>query len=610
MKNWIIGTAGHVDHGKTALVKCLTGTDTDRLAEEKKRGITIENGFAFLDLPGGIRAGIVDVPGHEKFIRTMAAGAWGMDFVMLVIAADEGIKPQTKEHLSILSFLGIKEGITVLTKCDLASEELCVQREKEIRNMARGTFLEGRDIVRVSSRTEEGISQLKKCLAAFCSKEREAGEGVPEEAYLPVDRVFHVKGTGLVAAGTLTGGSLRKGEKLCLYPGSVSVKIRGLQVYGASEKSACPGQRAALNLVGEGKEKVRRGMVLAPKGSLFSSRFLDVKIFLCRESKYGIKHGSTVHLHIGTEEVSAGVFFPDKKERRSGEWGYAQLRLEKEVAVRRGQRFIIRFYSPLETIGGGAVLDGAPRKHKGYREEQKVSFAVKDTGGAKERIALLYREEWGRHFTFREAACRCGLTFKEAENIILSLEKQGILEKDGKGGFLHKEESLKLLKKKPDFHTVYENPYCRRIEGDYQKAGYVLFTTALYKREHEGKKGFPAAFSQMIKSGRLIRLNDQYCIHREWYEKAYRALLSLGENGKTVGTGDFRDALPCSRKTAISILEYFDKKGITLRKEEGRIVVKGGERYEPGRKNSSDNPCPDIGMSGESRSFDPCSSFE
>lgn len=624
-----------MDHGKTALVKCLTGIDTDRLAEEKQRGITIENGFAFLDLPENKRAGIVDVPGHEKFIRTMAAGAWGMDFVMLVIAADEGVQPQTEEHMEILSLLGIKAGVIVLTKCDLVSQKHCLETERKIRKKMQGTFLEESPIVRVSSRTGEGISRLKKVLSEFCSCKKEAkGKEAFQQAYLPIDRTFSMKGTGLVVTGTLAGGDIKKGEELSVYPGDFPVKVRGIQTYGEEVQKACQGQRTALNLTGEGKKKIKKGMVLAYSGRICSSKFLDVKLILSKGGCHVISQGCPVHLHMGTDETVARVFFLDGKARKQGEWGYAQLRLEKEVAVKWGQRFIIRFYSPLETIGGGMVLDCAPCRHKGMSKKNlEETCNIKETGSGMDRLALVYEERWGKFLSLEEASVYCGISLEQAEKEAFYLKKKGVLKQIEKDCFIHKKEffhiSQRVKRFMEEFHVANpllpgmgqgeltarlqkesgyikagklipfllednilvrkdhtfsspdfivkgkkENPLYGKIEQDYQNTGYRLFTTALYEKEHAHCKGFSSAFSALLKRGVLIRLNEQYCIHKIHYEAAVEMIYRLWEQNTIIETGVFRDALSCSRKTAISLLEYFDKVGLTKRTETGRIVKK------------------------------------
>ncbi len=635
MENWIIGTAGHVDHGKTTLVKCLTGIDTDRLAEEKQRGMTIENGFAFLEFPGNKRAGIVDVPGHEKFIRTMAAGAWGIDFVMLVIAADEGVQPQTEEHLEILSLLGIKAGLVVLTKCDLVSKERYLETESEIYKKIKGTFLEKSPIVRVSCRTGEGISDLNKILAEFCSRtKKERGEEDSQQAYLPIDRIFSINGTGLVVTGTLAGGEIKKGEELSLYPGGFPVRVRGIQTYGEEVQKAYCGQRTALNLTGQGKTKIEKGMILAPQGRICSSRFLDVKVEVCKGSSRMISQGSPVHLHLGTDETVARVFFLDGKARKPGEWGYAQLRLEKEMAARWGQRFIIRFYSPLETVGGGMILDSAPSRHKNKKKLEE-SCSIKENGSKEDRLALVYKEHWGKIFSLEEASVYCGISLKQAEKAAVSLIKKGILRQVEKDRFIHEQEftymkeqvkafiqefheanpllpgmrqgelTARLQKQSgymkagnlipflleehvlverkhifssPDFTSAgKENPLYREIEQDYQNAGFHLFTTALYQKDHENRKGFKTVFTALLKRGIIIRLNEQYCIHEIYYKDAVKTIYHLSEQNGIIETGIFRDVLSCSRKAAISLLEYFDKKGITQRVEAGRILKKDSE---------------------------------
>ena len=368
MKYGIIGTAGHVDHGKTCLIKALTGIDTDRLKEEKKRGITIELGFAWMDFPGGERVGIVDVPGHEKFVRNMLAGVGGMDLVMLVVAADEGIMPQTVEHLDILSILGIRQGIIVITKTDLADPELVELVEEDIRELTEGTFLENAPVVPVSVYKNQGLDQLKKILYEMYQKLPDHKE--TRAFRLPVDRVFTLKGFGTVVTGTLLGGKIKKDQEAFLYPENVPVKIRSIQVHEQGVEAAHAGQRVALNLPDRKKEEISRGDVIAFKNSMYPSMMADVSLTVLRHTGRVVKNGSRVHIYHGTKELLGKVILLDREELKAGETCYAQLRLEEETVMEKGDRFVIRFYSPAETIGGGSILDACPRKHK--RKDRKV----------------------------------------------------------------------------------------------------------------------------------------------------------------------------------------------------------------------------------------------
>ena len=305
MKNVIIGTAGHVDHGKTCLIKALTGIDTDRLKEEKKRGITIELGFAYLDLNNGQRAGIVDVPGHEKFVRNMLAGAGGMDLCMLVVAADEGIMPQTVEHLDILSILGIKKGVIVITKTDLVEEEFAELVAEDVAELVKGTFLENAPIVPVSVYEEKGLEELKKVLTDLCDSLPERSE--EGHFRLPIDRVFTLKGFGTIVTGTLMEGKLKKDQNIVLYPENEPVKVRSLQVHSKDAEIAYAGQRVAVNVPDRKKEEILRGDVMATSDSLYPTMMVDVKLEVLKHTERSIKHGSRVHVYHGTKELLGKV---------------------------------------------------------------------------------------------------------------------------------------------------------------------------------------------------------------------------------------------------------------------------------------------------------------
>ena len=312
MKHVIIGTAGHVDHGKTCLIKALTGIDTDRLKEEKKRGITIELGFAYLDLDGGQRVGIVDVPGHEKFVRNMLAGAGGMDLCMLVVAADEGIMPQTIEHLDILSILGIQKGVIVITKTDLVEPEFAELVAEDVRELVQGTFLEDAPVVPVSVYEEKGLEELKKTLMTLCQELPErADEG---HFRLPIDRVFTLKGHGTVVTGTLMEGKLKKDQNIVLYPENEPVKVRSLQVHSRDAETAYAGQRVAVNIPDRKKEEILRGDVLATSNSLYPTMMVDVKLEVLKHTERTIKHGSRVHVYHGTKELLGKVALMGRDE--------------------------------------------------------------------------------------------------------------------------------------------------------------------------------------------------------------------------------------------------------------------------------------------------------
>lgn len=397
MRSIIVGTAGHIDHGKSSLVQALTGKDPDRLPEEKKRGITIDLGFADLDL-GDLRLGFVDVPGHERFVKNMLAGVHGIDLVALVIAADEGVMPQTQEHFDICRLLGVRQGLVVITKTDLVEEELLSLVTAEVEELVDGTFLQGAPVVLVSAKTGQGLDQLRSAL-------REVGTKVPARSSdfvtrLPIDRAFTMKGFGTVVTGTLVSGEIAEADDLELLPVGNRVRARGLQVHGDAVSRAGPGQRTAVNLAGVDISDVQRGMVLAKSGRLRPTQIVDVELTMLPGAPRPIRTRSRVRLHIGSAEVLARVrVLNDVGEISPGKTDFAQLRLESPVVILNGDRFILRSYSPSETIAGGLALDPFAIKHRG-----------RDLAAISQRLALLKDQNAKVRFNaFVEAAGDMGL---------------------------------------------------------------------------------------------------------------------------------------------------------------------------------------------------------
>ncbi len=367
MKQIILGTAGHIDHGKTSLIKAVTGINTDRLKEEQVRGITIELGFASLALPSGQRLGIVDVPGHEKFVKNMVAGATGIDIVALVIAADEGIMPQTREHMEICSLLDIKFGLVVLTKVDLVDEEWLELVKDEVMTFVRNTFLENAPIVPVSSSTGQGLPDFIKSLDDISKKipmRRNAGL-----FRLPVDRVFTMKGFGTVITGTLIAGKVSVGDQIMLYPSQITSKVRGVQVHGESVPAAMAGMRTAINFQGLDKTLVNRGDIVAAPSTLVSSHMVDVSLNYLSGNTKKFKNRTRVRFHSGTSEIMGIVVLLDREELTAGETALAQIRLETPVSLIRDDRYVLRSYSPVRTIGGGRIINPIPVKHKPNKKE-------------------------------------------------------------------------------------------------------------------------------------------------------------------------------------------------------------------------------------------------
>lgn len=623
-----------MDHGKTCLIRALTGIDTDRLKEEKKRGITIELGFAWMDFPKGERVGIVDVPGHEKFVKNMLAGVAGMDMVMLVVAADEGIMPQTVEHLDILSILGVRCGVVVITKTDAADPKLTELVEEDVRELVKGTFLEDAPVVPVSVYKNQGIDRLRDTLYQLY---RDLPEHKETRAFrLPVDRVFTLKGFGTVVTGTLFGGRIKKEQEAYLYPENTSVKIRSIQVHETNVEEAHAGQRVALNLPDRKKQEIRRGDVVALKNSMYPTMMADVSLTVLRHTQRSVKNGSRVHVYHGTRELLGKVILLDRDELKAGETCYAQLRLEEETVLEKGERFVIRFYSPAETIGGGTVLDICPRKHK--RNDQKVLEAcrIKESGTREEMLELSAWEHWGSFFTLEELAGRSTLDKSGLKHTAEKLAERKILVRLNENLYIHRQEmdfyrkraetvldefhkanplkegmgieelrsrmkiaegkladdilavlkAEKVIKEehglisKKRFRVVLkedEDAMVKEILNHYLDEGFAPLATELYLKEHRNQKKFPAVFTSLLNKKALIRLDVQYCVHRDYYEKAKTAFREMAEKKPEVALGEYRDYLGCSRKVAVALLEHFDKNGFTRKTEGGRVLKASGK---------------------------------
>ena len=623
MKHVIIGTAGHVDHGKTLLVKALTGIDTDRLVEEKKRGITIELGFAHLDWPDGTQAGIVDVPGHEKFIKNMLAGAGGIDLAMLIIAADDGVMPQTVEHLDILTLLGVKDGLIVITKADTVDPEWLEMMQEEIREKTMGSFLEEKPIIAVSAYTGQGIPELKEMLRELVRKAEEKSMRIPFR--LPIDRVFSVEGFGTVVTGTLIEGALSEGDPAELFPSGAQTRIRNLQVHGKNVDTAYAGQRVAINLAGLKKTDIQRGDCVAKPGSVRTSRMLDVRLQNLKDSGRIIKNDSQVHLFHGTAELLAKVVLFGREELKPGESCYAQLRLTEPIASKNGDRFVIRFFSPLETIGGGIILDDQPRRHKRSDPTIQNVLKIKESGSrddltvqilaefgfrlpaASQLVAKLQREEAdireelyqlcsrglamealpGRYI----AASAVDKLWKDCQDILSAYHKQNPLhagiqsaelrQKLCKGmdrssadaliAILHREGKLRKLADRyalSDFTVT----LTRRQRIIREKLLQIYSTSGIETpiTEHV-MEGFPSnerseakqVLESLITSGDLILLTPQICLYREDYQRILETAKTHFETSDSLTLAQLRDLLNTSRKYAQALVEYFDKIHIT-----------------------------------------------
>ena len=623
MKHVIIGTAGHVDHGKTLLIKALTGIDTDRLIEEKKRGITIELGFAHLDWPDGTQAGIVDVPGHEKFIKNMLTGAGGIDLAMLIIAADDGVMPQTIEHLDILTLLGIKDGLVVITKADTVDPEWLELMQEEIAERVKGTFLEGKPIHTVSAYTGQGIPELKEMLRQLVQQAEEKSLRIPFR--LPVDRVFSVEGFGTVVTGTLIEGAINEGDLAELVPSGVQTRIRNLQVHGKNVDTAYAGQRVAINLANVKKTDIQRGDAVVKPDSVRISRMLDVRLQNLKGSGRIIRHDSQVHLFHGAAELLAKVVLFGQEELKPGESCYAQLRLTDPIATKNGDRFVIRFFSPLETIGGGIILDDQPRRHKRSDPTIKNVLQIKESGSrddltiqllrefgtklptAAQLMGKLQREEAdiqdeldalcsrghavqplpGRYV----AASTVDKVWKDCEEIMLLYHKQNPLhagiqsaelrQKLFKGmdrscadaliSILHQEGKLKKIGDRyalSDFTVTFtkrQRNIREKLLKVYTTSGIETPITDHIMEEFPSaeRTDFKQVLESLISSGELVMLIPQICLHRTTYAAICEAAKAHFETNDSLTLAQLRDLLNTSRKYSQAIIEYFDKLHIT-----------------------------------------------
>lgn len=426
MKNIIIGTAGHIDHGKTTLIKALTGRNTDRWEEEQRRGITIDLGFTYFDLPSGDRAGIIDVPGHEKFINNMVAGVVGMDLVLLVIAADEGIMPQTREHMDILHLLGIEKSIIVLNKCDIVDEEWLELVEEEVKDELAGSFLENAPVMKVSAATGQGLDELIKKI-----EELTVADVVQKDVHtiprLPIDRAFSLSGFGTIITGTLVSGTISKEDTLEMYPIGKECKIRSIQVHGEDRNECYAGQRVAINLSNVKKKEIERGCVLAPKNSMKNTDLLDVKLNVLDTSMRVLTNHTRLHFFTGTSEILCRAVLLDKEEIGPGESGYVQLRLEEEIAVRRGDKFVVRFYSPMETIGGGVVLEPNPKVKRRFQESVIEELRRKESGSTADVIEMHVKSHADTLISLADLAKLTAMSAEEVAKDVEELESQGLV---------------------------------------------------------------------------------------------------------------------------------------------------------------------------------------
>lgn len=637
MHNIIVGTSGHVDHGKTCLIKALSGFDTDRLKEEKKRGITIDLGFANLPNDAGLHIGIIDVPGHEKFVKNMLAGIGGIDLVLLVVALDEGVMPQTVEHFEIIKMLNIKRGIIVLTKSDLVDKEWQDIVEEDVKNLVKGSFLENAPIIRVSSYTSENIAKLNEMIINMVSDIVDR-KNDPELFRLPIDRVFTMEGFGTVITGTLQEGSVSLGDEIMLYPKEKLLKIRGIQSHGQKEEKAFAGQRVALNLLNIRKEELERGDILAYKNSIVKTKLIDVWIELFATSTRELKNGDRVHLNYGSKQTIAKVVLLSKSSLRAKEGDYAQLRFDEEVCIKRNDRFIVRFLSPIESFGGGRVIDTIPLKHKRMDEAVLKVCEEKASADIEKIAAIKINEESHKYYNRQNYASILNVSSTELKQILDKLLEDRLIIELSDSSIIHIDYfnrvslySKELLKQfhqeKPITEGMDKEEFKSRLSEkfrltDPKKSALLLAEmvrrkilktrdkyvsdsefTVSYSKELSGmqetirqkyiKAGIEAPatndvvadikeskkarqiIEDMHKSGELIKISPAAYMYSEAYEKVLKSIKALAEKSEdnTFTLAEFRDAHATSRKYAMAVLEYLDKKKITKLVGDRRVLL-------------------------------------
>lgn len=626
MKQIILGTAGHIDHGKTSLIKAVTGVNTDRLKEEKLRGITIELGFASLELPGGQRLGVVDVPGHEKFVKNMVAGATGIDIVVMVIAADEGIMPQTREHMEICTLLDIRHGVVVLTKVDLVEQEWLEMVREEIQDFTRNTFLEEAPVVAVSSTTGEGIPSfidaLEKVSALTAPR---VSSGIFR---LPVDRVFTMKGFGTVITGTLISGKVNEGDQIMIYPPGITSKVRGIQVHGQSVDAALAGMRTAINFQGLDREMVSRGDIVALPETLSPSHMVDVTLRYLSSNPKKLKNRTRVRFHSGTSEMMGIVVLLDRDELNPGENAFAQIRLESPVSLIRDDRYVLRSYSPVRTIGGGGVINPVPTKHKPNKQDviDHLKALTSDDNGR--IVQQLIRANGYNGCRYKTLRIMVNIPEKQLDHLLQAMlsQKQVIqIDKDTRTFMhhhvfaeiqntiqtcisnYHRKYPLKPGIPKEELKTKLPSAIGNKTFlialGQMNKAGLIkLEEDIVFSADHEVTLAVdqedlknkilstyldggltPPYFKEvcrkldapvesakevlalLITGNMLIKVKEDLYYHPKHLEQIKGELVDFLVSNDEITTPQFKDMTGASRKYVIPLIEYFDSIQLTIR---------------------------------------------
>ncbi len=633
MKHITIGTAGHIDHGKTALVKALTGIDTDRLKEEKERGISIELGFAFLRLGAEITLGIVDVPGHERFVKTMLAGVGGIDLVILVIAADEGVMPQTREHLHICELLGIRRGLVALTKKDLVDPEWLDLVQEEIRTFLAGTFLQGAPIIPVSAVSGEGLGDLRDALLHLSVESHpRRGDGITR---LPIDRVFTIRGFGTVVTGTLWTGALSVGDEVIILPKDLHSRVRKLQVHNENVERATAGQRAAVNLPGLDTGQIERGDLVCLPETLRTSTSLEATLALLTDAPRPLANRARVRFHLGTAEILARIILLDREKVNPGEEAYVHLRLEQPTAAMLHDRYVVRSYSPATTMGGGIILDPCPPPKRRRRPDVVAHLKILERGSSRDRLLELLKSSSTSPLTLSALRSMASLDAATLEQHMQELRTEGkVITHKGREGdtYLHREvyedlrgtivsllrqfhsqqplregiskeelrsrlgrgvspplfaqilsdlteagevthdrDRVRLMAHRPQLSPA-ETALTQRLETLYRTAALQPPTTdAAFKEVGADRRGAQAVFFRLVEQGTLIKITNDLYLHREPYEQLKARILTHLAEHSSISVSTFKDLLGITRKHAIPYLEHFDQVKLTRRAGDERV---------------------------------------
>lgn len=639
-KNIVVGTAGHVDHGKTALVKALTGIDTDRLKEEKERGMTIEPGFAYLKLPSGRTVSVVDVPGHERFIKNMLRGISGVDIALLVIAADDGVMPQTREHLDILKLLNIRYGLIVLSKIDLVDEEIILMAKEDVKNLVQGSFLEGAPIIPFSALTGEGSKEIIQAVDYLIDLVVEKNQGGIFR--LPIDRVFTMIGYGTVVTGTIASGRIKKGETVEIYPIEKTTVVRNIQIHNQWVNEAFAGQRVGLNLPNLKIDEIERGMVLSEPGCLVPTYLINAKFQYLSSNLSPLINRMRIKFYSGTTEVIGRMVMMEKDKLLPGETCFVQIRLEKKISSLPYDRYIIRTLSPMMTIGGGMILEINPKKYSPFHPIPLDYLKILENRDSYESIEALIKKEKHRPLRPIELTKRLGLSIDEIEKGCEVLSKENRILRIGDGFLIHmdsieqlKKDIIERLKeyheKNPDLKDASQEEIRARIS---QHLDPLLFEEALQKlkedgkienqkgrikltgfqqtlsekqkaiyneldrlcratgfrplpmdvlnrvRSHYGEKAVEGVLKLMVNEGRLIQLKNHRLIHSESIEEIKTIIKQHIEKNGKIALGEAMEVIGIGRTQAQPIFEYLDSIRFTIRAGDYRILRGTSERLK------------------------------